>query len=52
MALWVRGANKVFKKGFNLSLVLLTIIKLMRSNDMELSLKKKPHGIFLLGVET
>ena len=48
----VSGANKVFEKSFNPGLVLLTIIKLMGSDDVELSLKKWPHDIFLLGVGT
>ena len=48
----VSGANKVFEKSFNLGLVLLTIIKLMGSDDVEVSLKKWPHGVFLLGVGT
>ena len=37
---------------FNFSLVLLTIVKLMGSDDVELSFKKWPRGIFLLGVGT
>ena len=49
MGKWVSG---VFEKRFNLGLVLLTIIKLMGSDDVELSFKKWPHGIFLLGVGT
>ena len=40
MGKWVSGANKVFEKSFNLGLVLLTIIKLMGSDDVELNLKK------------
>ena len=37
---------------FNFSLVLLTIVKLMGSDDVELSFKKWPRSIFLLGVGT
>ena len=42
----------MFDKSFNLGLVLLTIIKLIESDDVELSLKKWIGGIFLLGGKT
>ena len=39
----------MFEKSFNLSLVLLTIIKLIESDDVELSLEKLATWHFLIG---
>ena len=49
----VSGANKVFEKSFNLGLVLLTIIKLMGSDDVEVSLKNghMAFSYWVLGLE-